>query len=194
MYFETELAKTAIALLSIPCSEAAVERTFSTQDSIHRKKRNRMKGDTVQASMFIAFNHRILTQPVNEVLTPFREVELSLDFVDADTESDEDSASEEESKSDSDDDEMEMESVDEEEDAAAASSAAAPVRMATNAFLLEFIAQNNINSKTRFRSDLEGRLDEAARELNKGGKSRKALIKQIRKLAPPPPSPQAPPL
>jgi hypothetical protein len=187
IHFEKELAKVAVVLLSIPSSEAAVERTFSAQDDIHRKKRNRLKDETVQASMFIAFNHRRLSQTL-DAAPAVREVELSLDFMDTDTEeeeSDDDESdassngSEEEQASPSTDDEMQ---VDEEP--------AAPIRQETQVFLKEFIAQNNIHSKTRFSAELIGKLDEEARQKNEGGATTETLIQQIRKLAPPP----APPL
>ena len=55
-----ELASCALALLSLTASEAAVERTFSMQGSMHTKKRNRMSADLVQSQMFIAFNERAL--------------------------------------------------------------------------------------------------------------------------------------
>ena len=55
-----ELAYVAVALLSAPASEAAVERTFSAQDAVHTRKRNRMLSDIVQAEVFIKFNTRAL--------------------------------------------------------------------------------------------------------------------------------------
>ena len=50
------LAHPAIALLCVAGSEAAVERSFSAQDAIHTKKRNRLADSTVQNEMFIRFN------------------------------------------------------------------------------------------------------------------------------------------
>jgi hypothetical protein len=49
-------AHPAIALLCIAGSEAAVERSFSAQDSVHTKRRNRLKDAHVQNEMFIRFN------------------------------------------------------------------------------------------------------------------------------------------
>jgi hypothetical protein len=49
-------AHPAIALLCIAGSEAAVERSFSAQDSVHSKKRNKLKDAHVQNEMFIRFN------------------------------------------------------------------------------------------------------------------------------------------
>jgi hypothetical protein len=49
-------AHPAIALLCIAGSEAAVERSFSAQDAVHTKKRNRLSDTNVQNEMFIRFN------------------------------------------------------------------------------------------------------------------------------------------
>jgi hypothetical protein len=50
------IAHPAIALLSVAGSEAAVERSFSAQDAVHTKKRNRLSDRSVQNEMFIRFN------------------------------------------------------------------------------------------------------------------------------------------
>jgi hypothetical protein len=55
-----ELAIVALALLSIAASEAAVERTFSAQDAVHSKKRNRLGNATIEAEVFMKFNLRHL--------------------------------------------------------------------------------------------------------------------------------------
>jgi hypothetical protein len=185
---ETELARTAMVLLTIPSSEAAVERTFSAQASIHRKKRNRMKDDSVQASMFIAFNHRIMTHSKTDALPSFKEVELSLDYADPDTEedSDEDSNSSSDSSSSGEsegqeDEDSQMELV-EEKGAEEVAAAAAPVRTATEVFLRDFITENHVHAKTRFGPDLTAKLDQAARSLNPGGGTMDTLIRRIRKL------------
>jgi len=181
---ETELAKVAIALLSIPSSEAAVERTFSAQDSIHRKKRNALKADTVQASMFIAFNHRKLTMP-DEPLPEFKEVELSLDYADPETDSENESESSSSSEDELDeDDDVSMAEEEESEDAATA-AVSVPMRLASEVFLQNFIRDNNIHRKTRFGPDLRAKLDEAAREHNPGGAALETLIKKLRRQAPP---------
>jgi hypothetical protein len=52
-----ELTACALALLSLTASEAAVERTFSKQGLVHSKLRNSLSSESVQAQMFIAFNH-----------------------------------------------------------------------------------------------------------------------------------------
>jgi hypothetical protein len=55
-----ELAHVAVALVGVCASEAAVERSFSLQDRIHSKTRNRSEEDLVEAQMFIKFNSPIL--------------------------------------------------------------------------------------------------------------------------------------
>jgi hypothetical protein len=55
-----ELAHVAVALVGICASEAAVERSFSLQDRIHSKTRNRSAEDLVEAQMFIKFNSPVL--------------------------------------------------------------------------------------------------------------------------------------
>jgi hypothetical protein len=57
-----ELPVVAKALLSITASEAAVERTFSAQDAVHTKRRNRLLDENVQNEMCVAFNHRALNR------------------------------------------------------------------------------------------------------------------------------------
>ena len=61
-YLDTcpELSYSALALLSVSASEAAVERSFSCQDSIHSKKRNRLLDDTIESQIFIKFIHHAL--------------------------------------------------------------------------------------------------------------------------------------
>jgi hypothetical protein len=183
MHFETELAKIAIVLLQTPSSEASVERTFSAQDSIHRKKRNRLHSDSVEASMFIAFNHPLLMKPISEAPPAVRVIELSIDFQDPQTDDDSEVEVDEVSMDDEEED-VEMEdaslfSEDAESDADAA-SVTAPQRVATGVFLDDFIRENQLNVKSRFTCDLEARLTEEAREKNAGGKSTKALLKAIR--------------
>jgi hypothetical protein len=51
-----ELSATAIAILSLGATEASVERTFSAQDNVHRKKRNRLDNDVIEAEMCICVN------------------------------------------------------------------------------------------------------------------------------------------
>jgi hypothetical protein len=67
MYLNTacELASSAIAVLSLTASEAAVERSFSMQDSIHSKRRNRLLNSSVEDEMFIKFNCRALNKKLD---------------------------------------------------------------------------------------------------------------------------------
>ena len=51
-----ELAEVAFLLLSLPVSEAAVERTFSFQKFIQRPLRSRLSDAVVQATLFVRFN------------------------------------------------------------------------------------------------------------------------------------------
>jgi hypothetical protein len=50
------LSIVAIAILSVSASEAAVERTFSTQGEIHRLKRNRLLNVSIESEMYIRLN------------------------------------------------------------------------------------------------------------------------------------------
>ena len=54
------LTLVAKALLSVTASEAAVERSFSAQDAVHTKRRNRLLDHSVQTEMFVKFNYRAL--------------------------------------------------------------------------------------------------------------------------------------
>ena len=54
------LAHPAIALLCVAGSEAAVERSFSAQDTVMTKKRNRLSDQSVQDEMFIRFNMSVV--------------------------------------------------------------------------------------------------------------------------------------
>jgi hypothetical protein len=61
-----ELTACVLALLSITATEAAVERSFSAQGTVHSKKRNRLLDSSVEREMFIKFNLRLLAEtPVN---------------------------------------------------------------------------------------------------------------------------------
>ncbi len=56
LFPDIELAKVAIALLSVAASEASVERSFSLQGAVHSKQRNRLHDSTVESEMFVRFN------------------------------------------------------------------------------------------------------------------------------------------
>jgi hAT family C-terminal dimerisation region len=66
LYFDTApvISHAAVAILSVAGSEAAVERSFSAQDAVHTKKRNRLLDNTVEQEMFIKFNtHALKRRP-----------------------------------------------------------------------------------------------------------------------------------
>jgi hypothetical protein len=73
-----ELSIVAIAILSICASEAAVERSFSIQDRIHSKSRNRSKEDLVEAQVFVKFNTAALESGSHN--KQFDLVEISNEF------------------------------------------------------------------------------------------------------------------
>jgi hypothetical protein len=54
------IAHAAVAILAVAASEASVERTFSAQDAVHTKKRNRLLDESVEEEMFIKFNTRAM--------------------------------------------------------------------------------------------------------------------------------------
>ncbi|MGH9747523.1 MAG: hAT transposon family protein [Candidatus Acidiferrales bacterium] len=65
-YQKLQLGRVALVLLSLSASEAAVERTFSAQAAVHTKKRNRLSNPTVQAEMFLKFNHHVMCATLTE--------------------------------------------------------------------------------------------------------------------------------
>jgi Protein of unknown function (DUF 659)/hAT family C-terminal dimerisation region len=183
-FYSMELAKVATVLLQVPASEASVERTFSAQDAIHTKKRNRLLDMTVQASMFIAFNHRQMGADPSTAAYACRPstgtVELSLDFMDADTESD----SEDESPPPAADDA----NVNSGDESVAAPAAAADelrrthseIDAGTRAFLERFIQQQPwVKVGMRWSEDRVGLLEAAATVENPGGANTANLRHQL---------------
>jgi hypothetical protein len=79
--FSCELSIVAKALLCITASEAAVERSFSQQDAVHTKRRNRLLDQAVQNELFVKFNSRALDRPADShlLLPSFRCINLSPD-------------------------------------------------------------------------------------------------------------------
>ena len=154
-----ELAIVAKALLSLPASEAAVERTFSAQGLVHTKLRNRLLDVTVQQEMFVAFNDAVMSNKL-----PQRPLVVSAEFMaDADFDTD---IEEEEAESVS----ADAESEDEREDAPAPAAAAAPFRSrslivaSTEAFLDEFLLSNPDCLTWRWSPLNDLKLENAARE------------------------------
>jgi hAT family C-terminal dimerisation region len=77
------LSHAALAVLSIAASEAAVERTFSAQDAVHTKKRNRLADETIEQEMFIKFNLRLLNgQPREAQHGSYIELDEDMEEVD----------------------------------------------------------------------------------------------------------------
>lgn len=62
LYSDLALGIVAATLLSISASEAAVERSFSTQGLIHSKRRNALNAASVEAEMMLKFNTHTLQQ------------------------------------------------------------------------------------------------------------------------------------
>jgi hypothetical protein len=81
---DLELPAVALALLSVAASEAAVERSFSAQDAVHTKKRNRLGKDTVQAEMFVRFNHDALLRAEPSSASPTSLLELDEGYCSSD--------------------------------------------------------------------------------------------------------------
>jgi hypothetical protein len=168
---QCELSEVARVLLSLPASEAAVERTFSAQGLVHTKLRNRMLNETVQKEMFVAFNDSVLSNKTRVKRPDVVPVDFAPD-VDSEADVEEDS---EESKSDS-ESESEDEMVSEEPVAAApaaAAAVAAPVRsrsliVASNeSFLDEFIRDHPDCLSWRWNDEKVQGLEAAAAEYSK---------------------------
>ena len=71
------LYESAMALLNLAQSEAAVERSFSIQGIHHSDLRNRSEVDLVQARMMVAFNHDALFNTPKPFVVPFAYFSLS---------------------------------------------------------------------------------------------------------------------
>jgi hypothetical protein len=185
--YQMELAIVARALLSLPASEAAVERTFSAQGAVHTKLRNRLHDRSVQQEMFVAFNHRALSGvPIASETTPV--VELRVEFLDTDTESDSDEELEEAEHEPEHPSDEEVDLSFTSAAAAAAPAAAHRTQSAINAdnraFLLQYIVDNGICPSTRWSADRMSHLEAAALGHNSGGYSTQQLIRQVRELLP----------
>jgi hypothetical protein len=182
-FYAMELATVARALLAMPASEAAVERTFSAQGSIHTKKRNSLSNDSVESNMFVAFNHRPLNgmKPEARALST---VELSPEFLE---EEKEESDIESDALTEPDDSDVEMEYVPA-APVTAAAAAAAPIRSnteintATHTFLLKFIENHSLQKGQRWTGDLIIQLEKDAEDQNPGGNSTPQLIDAIKKI------------
>jgi hypothetical protein len=139
--YSIELAVVAKALLSITASEAAVERSFSAQDAVHTKKRNRLLDTAVQQEMFVKFNTRALNREQHFQLHSAT-IELSPDaddFPSSDSDADADSELEDNAE------EQKEDAVDDGAAAAAAPSrSASEMDAALRAFLEAYIDEKGI--------------------------------------------------
>jgi hypothetical protein len=132
-----ELAAVAVALLSIVPSEAAVERSFSMQDSVHTKKRNRLLDSTVKAEMFIRFNSTALD---SNITPQGNYMELTDDNVENGLQ---DMADVFVAANDEGSDELQAEEEEKEEDDASAISP-------TEAFIQHYILHNRVTDQYRW--------------------------------------------
>jgi len=201
LFLSVELSHVAIALLSIPASEASVERTFSLQAAVHSKQRNRMHDSTVEAEMFLRFNHASMER----AMTP-----ADPDFcTEMDDEFDGSSHAEaftlwEEAETMT-IDEFDNQGTEEEEEqkqqpasAAAAATAAAGAAAAGGApprrtdsgvirgnqeFIEWWIEKERVTPAFSFTREVRNRLENDAWNRNRGGLSTKELEKQIRNEA-----------
>jgi hypothetical protein len=169
-----ELASVAVAILSICASEAAVERSFSIQDRIHSKSRNRSKDDLVEAQVFVKFNTVALETAGESVIEGVIEISndseepkpVELSYLLEEEEIDEpnplNSANEINQDIDM-EDEVEAEEQQEEElklPPPVVSLIATPEHI--NAFLLQYIADNNLTKSSKLFGDKENALASAA--------------------------------
>ena len=179
----SELATVARVLLSIPASEASVERTFSAQDSLMTKKRNRLADSTVQASMFVLFNTRAMRSTSAERRT--QEVELSLDFMETDTEREEDDDEEEEEEEQKENEVMIAEDSDVEmvEPVEELRRTYSVIAADTMAFIKMYIQENGITTNTRWGGDRRNALEAAAAMRNPGGPNTEDLLFQVKAVA-----------
>jgi hypothetical protein len=77
------VAHAAAAILSVAASEASVERTFSAQDAVHTKKRNRLLDESVEEEMFVKFNTRAMQRkPHTSHLGNYIELDERMEEVD----------------------------------------------------------------------------------------------------------------
>jgi hypothetical protein len=58
--FAPRISRVAIRLFRTPCNSVPSERSFSVQNIIHDKKRNRLKPERTNKLMYIYMNRRVL--------------------------------------------------------------------------------------------------------------------------------------
>jgi len=179
--YTIELSVIARALLSMPASEAAVERSFSAQGHIHTKLRNSLHDASVQTEMFISFNYH----PLHGVAPPRQQAsftELSVEFVEdsvidsdaeTDTELQDEVAEFSDAEGEPEPEEMKVEC------AAAALRTQSEINEGNRAFLEKYIQDNEITLATRWSANKIAHLEGAALLLNSGGYSTEQLKTQI---------------
>jgi len=179
--YTLELSVVARALLSIPASEAAVERSFSAQGAIHTKLRNRLHDASVEDEMFISFNH----DPLNGI-APARVqpsfTELNLEFVEPAIDSDAETNTDVEDEPDEISEAGSEASEEKEGDAAAAAAilrTQSEINEDNRSFLEKYIEENKITLQTKWTSAIYSQLEAAALVSNPGGYSTVQLKAQI---------------
>jgi hypothetical protein len=206
LYSSMELASVASALLSICASEAAVERSFSTQGAVHSKTRNRLGADGVDAEMMLRFNASALEniaaasaaaescgascREMDEDWSPddddlvYSEEELQLAEIDVSTDEEGEHAAAPAAA-------MEMcDEVPPDEEAAAAAAASANSRRVrraksvvfdcVNDFVAWFVLEYAVTAASTWNSDLRNALQHAATSRCARGPSTKSLEELIR--------------
>jgi hypothetical protein len=194
LFTSNALAHVAIALLSIPSSEASVERTFSLQAAVHSKQRNRLLDSTVESEMFFRFTQNVLAKQatINDSC-----IEMDDDF-DSAVHGEAFSLWEEAEAAVSsasapaqivvDDNEEQLLDPEEPEQPAAELVVAADrprrtessVFQQNNALIDWWIEENRVRASFQFTREIRNRLENDAWERNRGGPSTKELEKQIR--------------
>jgi len=189
LYDDVELATVAQVLLTMPASEAAVERSFSAQGAVHTKLRNRLHDTSVQQEMFVAFNHGALSRQSRDAEWDGC-IKLDEAFMQVDTEPDDSDAEEPDVDEDKEQKEEEepvaSSSFFPSSASAAAAAAAVPHRTQSEinsdnrAFLEEYIAEHRVTLATRWNGERTMHLEAAALGRNTGGYSTPQLIAQIK--------------
>jgi hypothetical protein len=180
--YSMELSVIAAALLSMPASEAAVERSFSAQGNVHTKLRNRLRDSSVETEMFISFNYDALhgrAPPRQQASVTELTAEFMADAViDSDAETDF-SLRDEVSESEEPEDELDPVEMKDDDVAAAAHRTQSEINEDNRSFLQKYIKENNITLQTRWSANQLTHLEAVAMQENSGGYSTKQLKAQI---------------
>ena len=196
LFTSNALAHVAIALLSIPASEASVERTFSLQAAVHNKQRNRMLESTVENEMFLRFNQNVLAKEnvddscaeMDDDFDAASHAEAFTLWEEADSELNQSAVPpvEEEHLMEEEQQEEKAEPAASASSAAAAPSSSRPRRTDSSVmernkdFIDWWIDENGVTDEFQFTREIRNRLENDAWDRNRGGLSTKELEKQIR--------------